>query len=252
MKIYALYFSPTGGTKKVLNILISSWECEKKYIDLSDEENSLSHISFKNNDVLVVAVPSFSGRVPQFVIPKLQEFHGDGIKTILITTYGNRAFDDTLLELKDTLQSRGFLCTCAVAAVTRHSILPEYGKGRPDVVDIEELKQFSVQCKEVIENSTSTVQVTGNRPYRNYVPIPIKPKAKKQCIQCGLCYQKCPVHAIKPDNFRVCDKSKCISCLQCVAVCPKKARKINPLILKIAEIKMKKLCSGRKMNQFFG
>ena len=251
MKIYALYFSPTGGTKRVLDILISAWDCEKKYIDLSDESNEVSDISFDNNDICVVAVPSFSGRVPQFIIPKLCKIQGRGIKAMLITAYGNRAFDDTLLELKDTMEACGFICSCAAAAVTRHSVVPKYGKNRPDSTDIEELKQFSVRCKEAIENTSSVLNIPGNRPYRDYVSIPIKPKANSKCSDCGLCYQKCPVHAIERDNYRVCDTSKCISCLQCVAVCPKKARKVNPVMLKAAEVKMRKLCAGRKSNELF-
>lgn len=251
MKIYALYFSPTGGTKKTIELLISAWECEKQYIDLSTNNDSILEISFNKNDICVVAVPSFSGRVPGFVVPKLRKLCGNGIKAILVTAYGNRAFDDTLLELKDIMDKCGFLCSCAVAAVTRHSVLPKYGEGRPDSADIEELKQFSVMCKETIEKSFSSVMVPGNRPYRKYVAIPIKPKANKQCINCGICYRKCPVQAIPCDNYQICDKDKCISCLQCVAVCPKKARQINPLILKLAEIKMRKLCNERKPNKLF-
>lgn len=125
MKIYALYFSPTGGTKRVLEFLVSAWDCEKEYIDLSDK--SLLNLSFSCNDICIVAVPTFSGRVPQFIIPKLHKLQGKGIKAMLVTTYGNRDFDDTLLELKDTMEGCGFICNRAVAAVTRHSVLPKYG-----------------------------------------------------------------------------------------------------------------------------
>ncbi len=251
MKIYALYFSPTGGTKKVLDILVSSWDCEKKYIDLSSSHESILDISFTNNDICIIAVPSFSGRVPQFIIPKLRQLGGNGAKAMLIATYGNRAFDDTLLELKDTMESCNFICTCAVAAATRHSVLPKYGAGRPDSRDIEELKLFSAKCKEVMDKPLTPIKVPGNKPYREYLSIPIKPKAHKQCTNCGLCYRKCPVHAIPSDNYRSCDKEVCISCLQCVAICPKKARYVNPIVLRIAEIKMKKICSGRKSNVLF-
>lgn len=58
---------------------------------------------------------------------------------MLVTAYGNRAFDDTLLELKDTMKICGFICNCALAAVTRHSVLPKYGEGRQDYDDAEEL-----------------------------------------------------------------------------------------------------------------
>lgn len=129
--------------------------------------------------------------------------------------------------------------------------MPKYGEGRPDSTDVEELKQFSVKCKESIEKSFSTVIVPGNKPYRKYVSIPIYPKGNKQCINCGMCYRRCPVSAIPYENYQVCDRSKCISCLQCVSVCPKNARRINSVILKVAELKTRKLCSQSKMNKLY-
>lgn len=116
----------------------------KKYIDLSNISKIAVSVTLRKNDTCIVAVPSFSGRVPQFIIPILQSLQGNQAKTVLIFTYGNRAFDDTLLELKDTMEQSGFLCYCAIAAVTRHSLLPKYGAGRPDAKDMAELKRFSI------------------------------------------------------------------------------------------------------------
>ncbi len=251
MKIYALYFSPTGGTKNVLDIICSAWDCQKEYVNLSDTSRIDFPVIFNKEDICLVAVPSFSGRVPQFIIPILQQLQGNNAKAILISAYGNRAFDDTLLELKDAMEQSNFLCYCAIAAVTRHSVMPKYGAGRPDANDIAELKKFSIQCRNIVNEPFTPVDIPGSRPYRKYVSIPITPKADRHCTNCGLCFRKCPVHAIPADNYRTCDSSLCISCLQCVAICPQKARHVNTLILKGAEIKMKKLCSERKPNLIF-
>lgn len=214
MKLYALYFSPTGGTRKVLDIICSAWNCQKEYINLSDISKLNLSITFNEKDICIVSVPSFSGRVPQFIIPILQQLQGNNAKVILITTYGNRAFDDTLLELKDTMEQSSFLCYCAIAAAARHSVMPKYGSGRPDSDDIEELKQFSIQCCNILKEPFSPLEIPGNRPYRRYVSIPITPKADKHCIDCGLCNRTCPVHAIPDNNYRKCNANICISCLQ--------------------------------------
>ena len=251
MKLYVLYFSPSGGTKKVSGLICSAWDCQKEYISLPDIPKRNLSITFQKDDICMVSVPSFSGRVPPFIIPILQRLQGNQAKAVLITAYGNRAFDDTLLELKDTLEQSGFLCCGAIAAATQHSLMPKYGAGRPDSSDIRELKQFSRQCRAVLQKPFSPITVPGSRPYRSYASIPVKPRADRHCTDCGLCFQKCPVHAIPADNYRKCDTSICISCMQCVTVCPEHARHVNALILKIAERKMKKSYSGRKPNVLF-
>lgn len=251
MRLYSFFFSPTGGTKKVIDIIGSAWDCEKRWVDLGDARAGLEKIVFAEQDVCLFAIPSFSGRVPQFIIPQLKRLKGNGTKAVLITAYGNRAFDDTLLELKNTLDGAGFLCVAGLAAVTRHSIMPDFGAGRPDARDLEELKNYAVKCKEAAANSTSAVMVPGSLPYRKYMSVPIRPKAGKLCNACGLCAEKCPVNAIDPQALHMADKNKCISCLRCVAVCPRHARQVNRVILRVAKMKMKKACAGRKSNQLF-
>lgn len=249
-KLYAFYFSPTGGVKNILDIFLSEWNCDKTLIGLSDKAD-LSDITFNKDDICVFAVPSFSGRVPQFIIPIISGMDGAGAKTILVTGFGNRAFDDTLLELFNTLTESNFLCFAAMAAVTRHSVLPRYGKGRPDSKDITQIKEFSEKCRNAVNQEVNSITVSGNFPYRKYQSVPINPKVGKSCNGCGLCAKECPVNAIDPQRLNKTDKNKCISCLRCVAQCPSHARYINKFILKIAEIGMKKLCADRKENSFF-
>lgn len=251
LKLYAFYFSPTGGVRNVLDIFLSEWNCEKTLIDLSDNKANLSNIAFNKDDICVFAVPSFSGRVPQFIIPIISGIDGKGAKAILIAGFGNRAFDDTLLELFNTLTESDFLCFAAMAVVTRHSVLPKYGESRPDSNDISQIKGFSEKCRNAVIQDVNSVTVSGNYPYRKYQSIPIKPKVGKSCNGCGLCAKVCPVNAIDPQRLNKTDKNKCISCLKCVAQCPRHARYINKFVLKIAEIKMNKLCADRKENSFF-
>ena len=252
MKIHAFYFSPTGGTRNVLNIILSVWECEKCYYDLTNKNICFENIIFEKDDFCVIAVPCFSGRVPQFIIPKLQKINGGGVKAIMLATYGNRAFDDVLIELKNTLEYSGFLCIAAIAAVTRHSVMPKYGKNRPDLDDLKQLKAFAQKCKKILPHTTTTaLKIPGNMPYRKYLSIPIKPKVSKMCTKCGVCAKRCPVDAILVSSEYVVDKSKCISCLQCIKVCPQQARYISKLLQWLAEIKMKKLCKTKKDNYLF-
>ena len=118
--IYSLYFSPTGGTKKVLRIVEAVWDGPKTQVDLLTPAWDAAALALGKDDLCFVAVPSFGGRVPDVAIRRLAEIRGGGARAVLIAVYGNRAYDDTLLELLDTLEKGGFRCAAAVAAVAEH------------------------------------------------------------------------------------------------------------------------------------
>ena len=250
MKVYSVYFSPTGGTKKVADYICSAWTGERVEIDLSDEKSELEYIDFKHGDILVVTVPCFGGRVPQFIIPKLESMKGKGTRAIIATAYGNRDYEDTLLELKDALKKSGFICIAAAAAIAQHSLAPKIAAGRPNKRDEISLKVFSERCAE-LSFSDKEVEVPGKRPYREIANVPAKPSVKKGCVDCGRCAKGCPVNAISREDVRKTDKAKCISCMKCVANCPTKARQVNGLILKVAEMGLKKVCKTERENEYF-
>lgn len=252
MKLYSLYFSPTGGTLKAARLLCSAWSCEITEVDLSDRCLNTGNLQFEKDDVCIVTVPSFGGRVPQFIIPKLESMNGNGCRAVIATAYGNRDFDDTLLELKNTLEAHGFVCAGAAAAVTQHSIAPRYGAGRPDADDEKVLRNFSARLKAAAESETAvSVTVPGSYPYKPCGPSAIKPAADEKCIKCGICAARCPVNAIPEEDPSATDADKCISCLQCVSICPQKARSVDPNILKAVEQRLEKVCSERKNNTLY-
>lgn len=262
MKLYKIYFSPTGGTKKCIDLLSRAWNCEKKDINLLDKEAMKENYVFSEEDVCIIAVPSFGGRVPAPALEQIGKMSGQKAKTILMAVYGNRDYDDTLLELREAAEGAGFCSCAAVAAVAEHSIMHQYGTGRPDSEDEKELIQFAEKIREQVEKTKNirkddtraaeyVLNVPGNRPYREYNGVPFQPKADKRCNKCGICAKSCPTDAILPENPSSLNKDKCISCLHCIAVCPHHARSLNPLLLAVGTKKMKKECSGRKENHLY-
>lgn len=248
-----IYFSPTGGTKKVAELISSCFELPKDDIDISEYGRDYGHYRFKRDNLCVIAVPSFGGRVPAVALERISQMKGDRTPAILIAAYGNRDYDDTLLELKDTVERLGFSCIGAVAAVTEHSIMRQYGSGRPDTSDEEELRRFAEEIEEKVENESEIIgiEVPGKRPYREYKGVPMKPKASGKCTDCGVCAKECPVGAIPFELPKMTDADKCISCMRCTKICPVHAISCNPLILFAGAEKMKKSCQGRKDNKLF-
>lgn len=249
MSTYSIYFSPTKGTERIVNILTKDVKIDCK-IDLSQRD--IKEHQFTNDDICYIAVPSYGGRVPRIAIDRLRKMKANHTKAILVVAYGNRAYEDTLLELKNEVVSIGFHPIVAIAANAEHSIMRQFGHGRPDAQDECELTQFASSIQTCIATNTNTmVQVPGNEVYREYSGIGMNPKANKQCTLCGLCSELCPVGAIPIDHPNEIETDKCISCMRCIAVCPKQARGLNPLILKAASVKMKKVFAQRKMNEIF-
>ena len=76
---------------------------------------------FSKEDLCIIGVPSFGGRVPAIALERIKALSGNNATAILITVYGNRAYEDTLIELEDTLIEKNFTCQAAIAAVAEHS-----------------------------------------------------------------------------------------------------------------------------------
>lgn len=252
MSVYSMYFSPTGGTKKVMDILTEG-SSTGGYIDLSAADADYSAYKFTAEDVCFIGVPSFGGRVPAVAMERIKRTKANGAAAVIVVVFGNRAYDDTLLELKNEVSACGYKVKAAVAAVAEHSIIRRYAKGRPDAQDETELREFSKKIAESLESGkkNGALNVPGNPQYREYGGVPFKPKANRSCTKCGLCAEKCPVEAIPKDAPASTDAKKCISCMRCVAVCPLNARRFNRVALFAVAQAMKKAFAGRKQNELY-
>lgn len=247
MNTVEIIFSPTGGTENVAHIIGRHWSESTVKIDLSDPKIDFSKCVIGKEDQVLVAMPSFGGRAPAVAIERLKKIAGNGAKCTLVCVYGNRAYEDTLVEMEDAAKESGFLIVAAVAAVAEHSIMPQYAAGRPDASDIKQLEEFADR---IVNKMDAAVSIPGSRPYKKAGGAGLVPKPTKDCVKCGLCAESCPVQAIAPSSFTA-DSKKCIACMRCVKQCPHQARKVNGAMVSIAAMAIKKACSVRKENELF-
>lgn len=252
---YMVSFSPTGSTEKVMEILTGVWDQEVQEIDLTDYQNEKKEYEFRQEDLVYMGVPSYGGRVPATATERLNRMKGNGALAVVVVSFGNRAYEDTLLELKQTAENNGFHVVGAVAAVTEHNIMHQFATGRPDEADQKELLEYGNKLKERILSDSGIrdmdLKLPGNEPYKDYHGIPLKPHADKECIKCGLCAKLCPVGAISAEDPSLTDDKKCISCMRCISVCPEGARGLNKLMLAGSVQMLKKACSEPKKNECY-
>lgn len=252
MRLYDIVFSPTGGTQKAASLLEASLGEEAVRIDLTDGQQDFRGTKLSQGDVAVISVPSYGGRVPAVAVERLTALDAQGARAILLCAYGNRAYEDTLVELEDAAQRAGFRVIAAVAAVAEHSIARQFAAGRPDGQDARQLAGFADKIKEkLLAGDSEGPDIPGNRPYKKAGSVGMVPKPTKACTSCGVCASRCPVQAIDLKDPKKVDAKSCISCMRCISVCPQSARKINPVMLGAAGLMLKKACSERKENELF-
>ena len=147
MKCYEITFSPTGGTQKAADLLTKELSGECTAVDLTKQDADFSAAAFTAEDLAVIAVPSYGGRVPAVAVERLGTLKGNGARAVLVCVYGNRAYEDTLAELEDAAVQAGFRVIAAVAAIAEHSVVRRYAAGRPDAEDEKQLQAFAAQIR---------------------------------------------------------------------------------------------------------
>jgi ferredoxin len=213
-------------------------------------------IQIPADEFLLVGIPVYAGRIPKIAADSLQLLKGAHSPAIIVCVYGNRDYDDALLELKDMVERNGFNVISGGAFIAQHSIFPEVGQGRPDDADKKIITDFAHKSAELLTNYEPTkmlseLKIKGNHPYKEPKGIPLQPKGNNQCDKCGTCVRLCPTAAIPEDKPRKTDKEKCISCGRCIVVCPRKARHFGGILYKIAGKKFLKSYSARKDSEVF-
>ena len=251
MKIHQIIFSPTGGTQRANEILCQGMDKECVVTDLCVKAADIRLPNIQEDDLAVIAMPVFAGRVPALAVERLRMVNPNSAKCVVVAVFGNRAYDDALLEMQDVATEIGFRVIAAVAAVAEHSIIRKYGKGRPDADDEQTLRQFGAEIMSKAEAIDCAMPpVPGNRPYKKGGKVP-HPKGRRGCNRCGVCANQCPTDAIPLSNPKAVESKKCISCMRCVSVCPTGARSIGKIMIFLATQGLKKVCATRKENELY-
>ncbi len=252
MNILYLYFSPTGGTKRAADIIVRALGEDHTITEVDLCRTETPDITLSADYIAVIALPSYYGRVPVLAARRLRHIKGNGARAVLLCVYGNRAFDDTLLEMKDLAEEISCKPVAAAAAIAEHSIYRCFAAGRPNAEDEKILQSFGKRIRDKLESGDDTpVNLPGNRPYKEIPDHGMIPHPTEECTNCGLCAAECPNHAIDEADASVIDENSCISCMRCIAVCPIDARINDPKAYEAGIEKLRALLTEPKKAELF-
>lgn len=252
MRCQVIAFSPTGGTARAAEMVADALGDSKSLVDLTDSTRDFSDVVVGEGEVALIAAPCFAGRVPAVAMERLASVAGNGAPCVVMNVYGNRAFDDALLEMADGAREAGFNVVAGIAAIAEHSIMRQFATGRPDKADNERLVELAAIVRQALDEgrAVEAPAIPGNRPYLKAKAIPLIPTYEGSCSRCGRCAADCPTAAIDGKTLKA-DKERCIACMRCIVECPDDARKVSSLLVKEASLAIKKEALTPKEAELF-
>ncbi len=242
-KVIGVFFSPVGKTKEtVLGIAkeISAYLGKPmEPFNFTPPQNRQGIKEYKKTDFVVFGTPVYAGRIPNKLLSYVQNgFTGHGALALPVVTFGNRSFDNGLIELRNELENNGFHTIAGAAVSTSHAFSDKISPNRPDEQDWESLRSFArLAAKKALdlEEIPQPVQVPGENILTHYYTplgtdgkpvsfLKAKPQTKLDvCTHCGVCVAACPMGSIsKEDPASV--PGICIKCQACIQKCPSKAK----------------------------
>lgn len=231
-KACAISFSPTKTSEKVVKTIASSISSNNTFFDLT-QSSKQSTKTFESDELVVIGVPVYAGRVAPLAVERLRSIKGSKTPAVVVVLYGNREYEDALIELGDIVKAQNFIPVAGAAFIGEHSFSTStmpIGDSRPDEDDLLRASSFGKAVAEKVKSfqpisTAPELKLPGNYPYKDGMgSLPFTPKVNhEECSLCGLCMETCPGGAITIEDKVIMDAMRCIFCCACIKNCPEEA-----------------------------
>lgn len=256
--VHLFYFSPNKTTLRMATELAGSvaktlnTQITRTVSLLKHAQRDVSY-AFSERDIVVIGLPVYEGRVPEIIVKTLQHMKGHNTIAIIGMVYGNRDFDDALLEMKNLLEPGGFTVIAAGAFIGQHAFTSQVATDRPDLDDLLLIRDFGEKAAQKVEKGeVASVTVPGSYPYKEpLLGVKDCPKTSEPCNNCMICVSICPTDAIDAKNPKLTDIDKCILCQACIKSCPLHARYLDNERIKKVTAWLERKFAERKSPSIF-
>lgn len=216
-----------------------------------------------SDELAIISAPVYGGRLPADAISRFKKLKAGKTPAVLIVVYGNREFEDALLELKNLATELGFNPVAGGAFIGEHSFATEdvpISNGRPDSLDVQKAMDFGAKIKDKVTSLQSLdaqtdLEIPGKFPYEagGAKSMAASPVTKEDiCTGCGTCAGVCPTGAVSMNGKVATEIRLCIRCCACIKNCPEGARVMEDSMWKNIANWLNENCSARKEPQIFG
>lgn len=254
LRAHLIYFSPTFTSKRVAEAIVQGTGIKDvSHTDLTRARPPKINISA--DTLTIIAVPVYGGKVAPLAMERLERLRGEDTPVVLVAVYGNRAYENALVELDCFAARHGFNVIGAATFVGEHSYSTKahpISAGRPNADDLAMAATFGEEivqkvlaaggdCGRINPVDVSMIR-KPKQPFtplmgffvkmvklrRSGIAFPKAPTTNPQaCTGCGICVELCPNAAIEAGNECNTKAERCIKCCVCVKKCPKHARTLQ-------------------------
>ena len=224
--IKTVFYSPTQTSQKIAQAISEGAQSSQSVQHINLTQPGQVKATVAANELAIIAVPVYAGRVAPVARERLKNISGNNSPAILVVLYGNREFEDALIELKDIVEAQSFNVITASAFIGEHSFatleLP-IGNDRPDESDLSIARDLGAKAMQKLTGSEPITPVTvpGNIPYKDGMPnLPFTPIVDTEnCTQCEECLAVCPTGAIQLKDTIEISAEICTFCCACIKTC---------------------------------
>ena len=253
---HLIFFSPTGTTKKTTTSIAQGLGVKNVvHYDVTLPGSSIETVL--SDGIAIIGIPVYAGRVPELCLQRMQRITAKGLPCVLVALYGNREFEDALVELRDFATRQGFKVVAAGAFIGEHSYSTQerpIAAGRPNSEDLLLVEQFGQQVAAKIKNGNlNTPEIAGDVPYKELVKFGgVAPETvREKCTLCGKCAEVCPTGVITVSERVATEADHCVMCCACVKTCEVDARPFKHPRIEERRALLLKHCSQPKAPEVF-